>query len=870
MNLNDLPASELAKIDSVCLDYELRFRRGESPSIEEIVAAYQGDYRDLLRQELEAVRNELSSQAKFAISDETRLPPHFRVPPPGTKIGPYMVGETIGRGGMGVVLKAIDLRLQRPVAIKVLAAEIARHDDLHERFKRESRSVASLSHPNIIELFDVGSFDGLPFAVMEYLDGELLSDRLHRGRMSIDEVRQLGAQIADALALAHKSGVIHRDLKPQNIMINPSSGFVKIFDFGLSRATPLPNGTDRVPAADIDDTQEGIILGTPGYMAPEQIVGQPATAAADIFALGCILHEAFYGHRAFDGDSKWMRHQATLSNHPQPDPIRRSQDPELATLIDQCLAKEPPHRPASAALIAAQLRDHETESARVAKTMVAGEAVGRFTRRRMMEIAAGGLSGAVVAAYVAWQYPNPLAGIRALGVLSFDDDSATITNGQSESWTTAAARPQPLGSAPLRPGEMMAALLVHELIEVPGMLVPPYRPLVATNPSEYQQIGEMLQVDALLAGTIRTEIQGHKKFLVLDVRIVSATDGRQLDELVIRMDADDSFLQHSRAAAVIAERIGHRLTASVDQAAPLSAESFHCFVDGKVRYDLDTRIGLARALECFRKAHQADNRHPAPMAGISLTSISLAAQSSTERSIELITQARQAAEQTLEHSSNSIDARLATAMLDWQTVEQYAAAETTLRTLVKEAPNNWQVHHQLGLLLLTKGQPEPAIESLRAASLRNPLSLTVRTDIARAYWYSADVDRGLAEAIRLRERFQDHPLAVGLQVDIHEQLGEFEAAAEAHRAVAEIADEAYLEQRGDQLMTLPYGPFGTEMNAAIWQARLPGGISPALISDLADAPLSPMFALLLACHPALGEARQLPGAQEFLARIEAF
>lgn len=876
MSLENLSASELAQIDSICLEYELNYRRGNASDISLIVAAYNGPHVELLRQELETVRDELQSDETISQSiggSRRGSVSSFSIPAVGTTLGPYVVGELIGRGGMGVVLEAVDQRLNRRVAIKMLAMDIATRSDLTERFDREARSVAAISHPNIVELFDVGSHDGLPYAVMEFLDGELLSDRMKRQSFTVDETRGLGAQIADALSKAHQAQVIHRDLKPQNVMLvardsgdtatdspnsDPSADepLVKLFDFGLSR-TPR----DQREAGD-DETQEGVILGTPGYMAPEQALGESATASADIFALGCILFEAFYGKRAFEGTTQIKRHQATLVAQPDPDPIQRRRDPALADLIDQCLAKDPGKRPASAALIARQLRNRGQSSNLVAERMRSGESAGRFTRRRIVELVAGGAAGGVFAAAWAVGRPNRLADIRSIGVLSFADD----TSARRRSETT--MMPKSVGATPLSAGDQLSAMLVHELTKINNITVPPFRPMTANLPEEYRQIGDQLMVDALLDGSIRKDSQGSKQFLTLDVRLVSAKDGSQLWGNVFHADADDNLLQKSHFAAEIASSIGHRLTSSLDADAPPSPDSFSCLVDGKVRCDPDSPAGLRMALKCFANASSEDIRQAEPFAGLALTSITLAAQTSEHESVKLIQDARDAAKEALDRQPDSIDARLAVAMLDWQTTEQYGQANRAFQTLLKATPNNWQIHHQYGLLQLTTGKTEAAIESLSAATLRNPFSVTVKTDLARAHWFAGDTDRALDAAIRVRDKSGSHALALGLLIDIYEQQQDFVNAARQHGSFHAATREDYISQREAALPRLPYGPFGIELNQAILKARTPSGLEKDTVFDLIDTPRLPMLPLVLARHPTFQSARSFDRGKEVLQRLE--
>jgi serine/threonine protein kinase len=878
MNLSDLSSIELARIDAICMDYESRFRSGDAPEISELVANHDGDHTDVLRCELELVREELENSVtgetlaatKVSSNSSTYFDP-VQLPTKGTQIGPYIIQEMLGRGGMGVVFEAIDKRLDRKVAIKLLAVEIAKRRDLTERFEREARAVASLSHPNIVELFDVGVADGLPYAVMEYLDGEPFDLTLKRGAIDSAEVRRIGAQIADALATAHEANVVHRDLKPHNIMLVPRRGgeisganaqsgrhseaastMVKLFDFGLSRAPQIRFGDSA------EETGDGIVLGTPGYMAPEQARGEVVTPAADIFAFGCVLFEAFYGQRAFDGRSNAARFTATLNHDPQPDPDRRRDDVELADLIQNCLHKEASERPQSAAMIARQLRLRGQSIDAVFAEIDRGRSSGLLTRRRLIALSAGGLAGAIAGSILSQDNDYQLANIRSIAVLSFTDESI--------SYDPTGRVPPPIGDAKLRRGEQLSALLVHEFTRLSDVTVPPFRPLIAENPDEFRDIGRMFEVDALLAGKMRTVKHGTKEFLELDIHIVSATTGKELWGKRIQSDSGDNLLEQSKLATEIASVIGHRLTSTADENAPPSVESFSCLVDGKTRSDPDSVLGLEMALKCFQHAHDVDRRFADPIAGIALTSITLAAQTGTKKSTELIRQARESATEALQLDPNSIDARLALAMLDWQNVGRFQQADWTFQELVMVAPNNWQVRHQYGLLLMATGRLREASQSLREASQLNPMSVSVKVDSARAAWYRGDQQRAIQDAIRIRDKYEQSLLARGLLVDLYEHQSRYGDAAAEHDSFelpSSQGVEDYVRERRRHLSKLPYGPFGIAVNAAILQSRSASGIDDSALAELAD-PMPPMLTLLLATHPSFASVRLMPRAQEIL------
>jgi serine/threonine protein kinase len=275
----------------------------------------------------------------------------------GKKLGPYEIISPLGAGGMGEVYRARDTRLDRDVAIKVLSGHFVSTPSLKERFDREARTISQLSHPNICRLYDVGSQDGSDYLVMECLEGETLADRLVRGPLPIEEVLPYGAQIADALDKAHQQGVIHRDLKPGNIMLTKAGA--KVLDFGLAKQAQATNASASVLTAMTAGkplTVEGTIVGTYQYMAPEQIEGAEADTRSDIFALGCVLYEMTTGKRAFAGKTQASVIASILATDPAPlSRVAPMTPPALERLVRSCMAKEREDRIQSAHDVKLQL-----------------------------------------------------------------------------------------------------------------------------------------------------------------------------------------------------------------------------------------------------------------------------------------------------------------------------------------------------------------------------------------------------------------------------------------------------------------------------------------------------------------------------------
>jgi eukaryotic-like serine/threonine-protein kinase len=270
----------------------------------------------------------------------------------GSKLGPYEIQSLIGAGGMGEVYRARDSRLQRVVAIKILPQSLASDPDRLDRFQREARILSALNHPNVMAIYDVGSQDGVHFLVSEFLEGQTLRERLQAGPVLQRRVNEYSLQIAKALAAAHEKGMVHRDLKPENIFILPDER-VKVLDFGLAKQV-----VNRVAGADqtrtsVDRTSVGTVLGTAGYMSPEQVRGEPIDHRSDIFSFGAVLYEMVSGRRAFHGDSGIEVMNSILKEEP-PDLAGSAVQVSLGLqrIAQRCLEKKPEARFQSASDLA--------------------------------------------------------------------------------------------------------------------------------------------------------------------------------------------------------------------------------------------------------------------------------------------------------------------------------------------------------------------------------------------------------------------------------------------------------------------------------------------------------------------------------------
>jgi ABC-type branched-subunit amino acid transport system substrate-binding protein len=304
----------------------------------------------------------------------------------------YRVVRLLGKGGMGIVFQAVDVRLERPVALKVMKPETAQDPAARQRFLREARATAGVRSEHIVTIFEVGQAGELPFLAMELLQGEPLDAWLERqGRPTPAQVLDLGLQIAKGLDAAHRAGLIHRDVKPANVWLEEGTGRAKLLDFGLARSA----------RDDAHLTRTGIIMGTPAYMAPEQAEGEAVDARCDLFSLGCVLYELAAGARPFQGPTAMAVLKATALTHPTPVRNRNPEmPPALAELIGQLMAKRPEDRPASAAAVVEAIQAIAGVSSSTRPALQSGGSIkppaGKPARRRLLLAGLAGLLGLAV------------------------------------------------------------------------------------------------------------------------------------------------------------------------------------------------------------------------------------------------------------------------------------------------------------------------------------------------------------------------------------------------------------------------------------------------------------------------------------------
>ncbi len=603
---------------------------------------------------------------------------------PGTRLGSYVITAKIGAGGMGEVYLAEDSGLKRRVAIKVLSASISGDEASRERLVAEAQAAAALDHPNVCAIYEVGKHDGHPYFAMQYVEGETLADRIARGPLALTDVLSITTQIADALANAHGSGMVHRDIKPQNIMLTPG-GQLKVLDFGLAKRAPGSDGNTMLPL-----TAPGVVAGTTAYMSPEQLRGETVDPSTDLFSLGCVIQEMVNQRHPFARKSAADTISAILSEDPPN--LDGPSPPELARIVRKCLEKDRARRYGAASDLLVDLRNL-TRPVYSPDTYVG-------SRRRWPRFAAvAGVAVAImVTAGAIWTLTRPEpagSGVRVLAILPFstpDESSAYLGDGISES-------------------------IINSLSRLPGIKV-----LGRATTFRYRGPGadpaalrRDLGVDAVVSGTVLQ--QG--RTLVVQAELIDASDNTQLwGQRYNNRELTDVFEVQEQIARAIAASLSLEFAgreAEFSKRETGDVEAYRSYQLGRRFAQQRTPEDLATAVDHYRRAIARDDRYALAFAGLTDAYINM-----ISRGVVAPEEGRRLAGEAADRAM-TLDPALAESHAAFGQMRVYLApfdfesGDRALRRAIDINPG-WAIGHQyLAVSLIEQGRLAEGVRELEIA-----------------------------------------------------------------------------------------------------------------------------------------------------------
>ena len=609
----------------------------------------------------------------------------------GARLGPYELLGLIGAGGMGEVYRARDTRLGRDVAIKVLPAEFASDPERLRRFEQEARAVAALNHPNILSIFDVGVGAGpaparedarpsptneeeasVPYLVSELLEGESLRERLSGGTMPVRKAVELAVQIAKGLAAAHEKGIVHRDLKPANLFVT-KDGHVKILDFGIAKLV-APESAEELARETtvVEATAAGTVLGTVGYMSPEQVRGQSVDHRADIFALGCVVYEMLAGRRPFTAATNADTVAAILSADPRPLVEAGTEIPHgLEAIVLRCLEKRPEDRFTSARDVAFALLAFAGSP----------ETPGRATLPR-------GIT----------RDDRPSVAVLPFANLSADPEQEYFCDGMAEE-------------------------IINALAHVRGLRVIARTSSFAFKgrAEDVREIGAQLDVATLLEGSVRKA--GER--LRITAQLINVADGSHLWSERYDRRLEDVFAIQEEIALAIVESLQVRLLgreqAAITRRATENLDAHSAYLRGQFYWNTFTADGFARSRESFEEAIRIDPNYAPALGGLGMWYVSQAFWADFP-SEEAWREASAMAERALSSEPEYWLAYTVRGNLLANFERRWAEAEESLRKGVLYGPSQAHAHFNLGALLVVRRRWKEVAEEARLALRLDPLS----------------------------------------------------------------------------------------------------------------------------------------------------
>jgi serine/threonine protein kinase/tetratricopeptide (TPR) repeat protein len=688
-----------------------------------------------------------------------------RPPPIGELLGHYRVLSLLGRGGMGEVYLGEDTTLGRKVAVKVLPPEFTSHPQRLRRFEREARAVSALNHPNIITIHEIGQADGVRYLVTEYIEGETLRQRIEHGPLELSSTLEIASQVASALTAAHAAGIAHRDIKPENVMVRPD-GLVKVLDFGLAKLTertapseveagPVPNDC-QIPIPGSLRTATGMMMGTLGYMSPEQLNAEEAHAPSDIFSFGCVLYEMVTGQRAFAGQTPTETMAAILrADPPKIDIYDRALPPGLEKLIRRCLEKDPARRFQSARDLSFALREISSGSAPTSSASVPSRA---YARPAVWVAAAVVVLLSGVALYLA---PNRDDAIRSVAILPL-----TNSSGNPEAEYLA---------------EGIAEGIINDLSKVPALRVMARSTAFRFKGREVdpRQVGRDLRVGAVLTGSLTQ--QG--EILTIGVELVKTSDGSRLWKEEYHRDLSEVLPVQEEIAKQISEKLSLRLTGEdqkrLSKHFTESREAYRLYLLGRYYWNKRTVASVTKSIEYFQKAIDQDPNYALAYAGLADSYSVLGSAVGGFSPRETFPKARAAAFKALEIDDTLAEAYAALIWVRLRYDWDWPAAESELRRAIELNPNYAITRERHAYYLMVMGRPDEAIAEIRRAQELDPLSLNINAVLGSQLYHARRYDEAIEQCLRTLEmdpNFAQTHFFLGLAYEQKERYGEAVAA----------------------------------------------------------------------------------------------
>ncbi len=678
----------------------------------------------------------------------------------GSRLGPYEILSPLGAGGMGEVYRARDTRLGREVAVKVLPAGVSSDPERLKRFEKEARSASSLNHPNIVTVYDIGESSGTSWIAMELVEGETLREMLVAGPLPMTRLLPIAAQAADGLAKAHGAGIVHRDLKPENVMVT-TDGFVKILDFGLAKLTQpeVTSGATAAPTAS-GGTEPGIVLGTLGYMAPEQVRGEAADPRSDIFAFGAVLYEMLTGRRAFQGASAADTLSAILRDEPEIGATQGAASPALEHIVRRCLEKSPQERFQSARDLAFALR----ESAGTSSTPQSVSLPVPRSRTILGMRLAGGLVllAALVAVNVGGLRERLFgaggpARIRSLAVLPLDN----LSRDPEQEYFV----------------DGMTEELIADVSQISALRV-----ISRTSVMEYRgakkplpEIARALNVDALVEGSVLRS--GNR--VRITAQLIEAKSDRHLWAKSYERDLKDVLALQSEVARAIAREIRAKLTpqeqARLETTHPIDPKALEAYLQGRFFLDQQSEESLQKAFDSFQKALKIEPGYAGPYAGLASYYAILPFHSQSSPA-QVFPKARAAAQHAVELDENLAEAHASLAYIRAYYEWDWAAAEREFRRAIELRPSYADAHFSYSRFLAASGRPEESLAEIRRAEELDPLESSLKANTALLSYFGGRYDQALKELLELKRLEPKLPLVhwgIGL---VDEQKGLYKEA----------------------------------------------------------------------------------------------